>query len=555
MKKNKRLLLGFSIASLLAGLTAGCGSQDETQPVQQSTTGTKESATNPAPSESSKEPQILKTNLHSDLTSVDPALVPDAATMSVVRANFDGLTRRDLNGQLVNSTAEHVEISSDQKTYTFTIRNSKWNNGDAVTAHDFEFAWKRALDPATAAGSADKLYYIQHAEKANKGEVPLDQVGVKALDDRTLEVKLEQPTPFFLELTADFIYFPVNKKIVTANPDWAKDPSTYVGNGPFKMEKWDHSSEVVLVKNDQYWDQQSVNLDEIRMSILTDENTALSLFEMGELNWLGAPLTFLPTEAIPTLKDTGELSMKPVAATYFYIFNTEKVPFNNKKVRQAFSYAINRQLLVDNITQTGEIPALGLVPPSLELKPGGYLKDNDTETAKRLLQEGMQELAINELPPLEILYNTAETHKKIAEAVQDQWRTTLGVEVSMVNQEWGVVLDNLAQGNFTIGRSGWSASVHDPIDFLRLFKDKNSGNNEGRWENDRYKELLTSSDLEPDKEKRKAILAEAEAIFMDEMPVIPVYYYSFPSVQKAEVKDVLVDSSAKVEFKWAYIEK
>lgn len=509
----------------------------------------------PVTTDKQQEPQVLKTNLLTEPPSVDPALAEESTSLTIVRAAFDGLTRNDSNGKLANAVAEKVDVSADLMTYTFRLRDSKWSNGDPVTAQDFEFAWKRALDPKTAAPLAYQLYYLKNAEKANRGEIGIDQIGVKAQDDRTLVVTLEKPTPYFLELTSYFTYYPVNKKVVSANPKWASEAATLIGNGPFKMETWNHKSKIELIKNEQYWDKESVSLDKIEFAIIGDENTALSMFENGDYNWLGSPLSFLPTDAIPALKSSGLLTSQPVAATYWYEFNTEQIPFTNAKIRKAFAYAINRGDIVTNITQTNEVPALALVPKSMSQKEDGYYKDNDVETAKALLQEGMKELGISKLPPITLSFNTAETHKKIAEAIQDQWKRTLGVEVKLENKEFKVFLEDMRQGKFQIGRLGWSASINDPIDFLQIFKDKNGGGNNSRWENAKYKELLNRSDIEQDANKRKQILIEAEAVLMDEMPIVPIYNYTMSWVKKDEVKGTIVNDLAKVDFKWVSIEK
>jgi oligopeptide transport system substrate-binding protein len=548
MKKN--VFMAMSSVLVLSAALAGCGG--ETKPADNAgSSNNNQQAEAPA----SSGPKVLKLNLHSEPPTADPGLAEDSTSGAITRATFDGLTRLGADGKYHESVAEKIDVSEDGLTYTFHLRDSKWSNGDPVTAHDFEYAWKRVLDPKTAANYAYQLYYLKNAEKYNKGEIKdASQVGVKALDDKTLQVTLENPTPYFLELTAFYTYFPVNKKVVESNPNWATEAKTHVGNGPFKMESWEHKSKLVLVKNENYWDKDAVKLDRIEFSMVEDENTELSMFDNGELDWAGAPLSQLPTDAIPALKDSGKLITEPIAGTYWYKFNTEKPPFNNVKIRKAFAYAINRQAIIDNVTQTNQQPAMGAVPPSMALKPDGYFKDNDVETAKKLLAEGMKELGISKLPPITLSYNTSEAHKKIAEAIQDQWKKALGVEVKLENKEWKVYIEDLHQGKFQIGRMGWLGDFNDPINFLELFKDKDGGNNDTRWENPKFKELLNKSALEKDPEKRKAILAEAEAIFMDEMPVAPIYFYTQSYVKKDNVKGVILGALGDVDWKWATIE-
>ncbi|MGE5704580.1 MAG: peptide ABC transporter substrate-binding protein [Clostridia bacterium] len=551
MKKSVFALVSSVV--VLGTALAGCGGGDSTKPAEQ--TPAANNTTPAAEPAKSTEPQVLKINLHSEPPTADTGLAEDSTSGTVVRSTFDGLTRTGEDGKPLNSAAENVEVSPDLKTYKFTIREAKWSNGDPVTAHDFEYAWKRVLDPKTASNYAYQLYYIKNGEKANKGEAGLDQVGVKALDDKTLEVTLENPTPYFLELTSFYTYYPVNKKVVSADPKWATEAKTHVGNGPFKMESWEHKSKMVLVKNENYWDKDVVKLDKIEFSMVEDENTELSMFDNGEIDWAGAPFSSLPTDAMPALKEAGKMTIQPIAGTYWYKFNTEKAPFNNVKIRKAFAYAFDRQSIIDNITQANQQPAMGAVPPSMALNKDGYFKNNDLETAKTLLAEGMKELGITKLPPITLSFNTSEGHKKIAEAIQDQWKKNLGVEVKLENQEWKVYIESLHAGNFQIGRMGWLGDFNDPINFLELYKEKDGGNNDTRWENPKFKELLNQSALESDPEKRKKILADAEAILMDEMPIMPIYFYTNSWVKKEEVKGVQVDGLGQVDFKWASHEK
>ena len=528
---------------VLGAVLAGCGSANEASNGNSGQT---------APAENTG-PKVLKMNLQSEPPTADPGIAEDTTSGAIVRATFDGLTR-SVDGKPKESMAEKIEVSSDLLTYTFTIREAKWSNGDPVTAKDFEFAWKRALDPKTASNYAYQLYYIKNGEKFNKGEAKRDDVGVKALDDKTLEVKLENPTPFFLELTAFYTYYPVNQKVVEANPKWATEAATHVGNGPFKMETWEHKNKLTLVKSDTYWDKDNVKLDKIDFSMVEDANTELSMFENGEIDWAGHPLSALPTDAIPALKDSGKMVIQPIAGTYFYRFNTEQAPFNNVKIRKAFTYAINRQAIIDNVTQAEQQPAMGYVPPSMSVNTQPFFKDNDVEGAKKLLAEGMKELGITTLPPITLSYNTSEGHKKVAEAIQDQWKKAFNIEVKLENKEWKVYLEDVHQGKYQVARAGWLGDFNDPVNFLEMFKEKDGGNNDTRWENPQYKELLNKSALEADPEKRKQLLAQAEAILMEEMPVAPIYYYTDSWVKDDKVKGVQVDGLGFIDFKWATVE-
>ena len=533
----------WCIALVCSVVMAGCSGQQASPP----TSG--DSSQTAAPQETAAE-QTLKINMVSEPTTIDPGLAQDLPSMAVARAAFDGLLRLGTDGEIHEAVAERYDVSPDQLTWTFHLRDSKWSNGDPVTAHDFEYAWKRVLDPATGSGYAYQMYYLKNGAKAHSGEVPLDEVGVKATDDKTLVVTLENPAPFFPQLVASVTYFPVNRNVVQANPQWANEADTYVVNGPFVIKEWEHKSKIEFAKNENYWGKDQVKLSAMTFYMIEDANTELNMFQNGELDWAGSPLGDLPLDAMQALKDSGQLKTQATAGTYWYVFNTEKVPFNNKKIRQALAYAINRQQIVDNILMGKGDVALGILPPSMWFKPEGHFPDGDVETAKKLLAEGMQELGISELPDLEILYNTSEVHQRIATVIQDQWRQAFGIEVKLRNVENKVRNEELEQGNFQIGRSSWIGDFNDPINFLEVFRDV-GGTNDTRWHNETFKQLLLDSAKEPDKAARNKLLAEADAILMEEMPVVPIYYYTYAWVQKDSVKDVVIDALGFIDFKYA----
>ncbi|WP_134698892.1 peptide ABC transporter substrate-binding protein [Ammoniphilus sp. YIM 78166] len=549
MKKQTFMKI-MSTAMVSSLLLTACGGN--------ATPTTSEKPADQGAKEKNKAPQLLRLNINSEPPTLDPGLAEDSTSGTLIRQMFEGLTRIGEDENPHPAAAEKIDVSDDLKTYTFTIReNAKWSNGEPVTAYDFEFAWKRVLDPATAANYAYQLYVIKNAEKFNKSEIKdVAEVGIKATDERTLVVELENPTPYFLELTAFYTYMPVNKKVVEANKDWANDATDkYISNGPFKLDKWEHNNVAEIVKNDQYWDADKVHLDRISFVMIEDQATAFNMFESGELDWAGAPTSDLPTDAIPSLKDQGRLNIYPIAGTYWYKFQTENPPFNNAKVRKAFAYAIDRQSIIDNVTQANQLPAMGAVPPTMGLKEEGYFKDHDVETAKKLLDEGLQELGMTkDKLDITLSYNTNEGHQKIAQAIQDQWKQAFGIEVKLHNMEWKVYLEEMHKGNYQIGRMGWLGDFNDPINFLELYKDKLGGNNDTFWENAEFQRLLNESASEEDPAKRDQLLAQAEQILMDEMPIAPIYFYTKSYVKDDKVKGVMLHGLGDVDYKYAYIE-
>ncbi|MGE5702306.1 MAG: peptide ABC transporter substrate-binding protein [Clostridia bacterium] len=550
------LALTVGFATALAGCSGGTQTNNQqAQPAAQP--ATTQPATPQEPAAPATE-QVLRTNNFTEPNNLNPNAATDIYSSNVLLQIFEGLTRINKDDKPENAMAQDIKVSDDLTTYTFTLRDAKWSNGDPVTAGDFEYAWKWVLDPKNGSEYAYMLYHLKNGEKVFKGELPMDQLGVKVVDDKTLEVKLENPTPFFLELTAFSTYYPVHSKTAMANPDWSKDAGpAYITNGPFKLAEWKHKDKIVLEKNESYWDANTVKLSKIEMHMITDTNTELSMFEGGELDMAGAPVSSIPFDAMPELKEKGVLFIKPKAATYWYEFNTTKKPFDNKKIRQAFSKAIDRKSIVQNITQGGELIATAIVPPTMfPENEQGLFKDNDVEEAKKLLAEGMKEAgyaSIDKLPPITLSYNTDDAQAKIAQAVQDMWSKNLGVNVKLENQEWNAYYEGIKQGNYQVARMGWTGDFNDPINFLEIFKTKD-GNNHTNWESKAYADLLNKSATEQDPAKRKAILQEAEKLFIDDMPVIPFYFRGSIYVKSPKLKDVVISGMGNAQYKWASFE-
>ena len=541
---KKKSLLFLSMLLILSMFLAACGSKNDKAADKK---------------DGEKVAQDLRINIKTEPPTLHPGLAEDSTSGTVLRQVFEGLSRINLKGEAELGAAKDVKISDDQKTYTFTLRDATWSNGDPVTAKDFEYAWKWALNPANNSAYSYQLYYLEGGQAFNEGTGSIDAVGVKAIDDKTLEVKLANPTPFFLELTAFYTYLPINSKIAEANPNWANDAGdNYTTNGPFEVKKWKHSDKIVLEKNKDYWDADSVKLNKITMNMVNDPNTELSMFESGELDWAGMPSGSLPQDALQALKDEDKLHTQPIAGIYNYKLNTTVAPFNNANIRKAFALAINRQELIDNVTQGGQLPAMAIVPPTMfPENEKGYFKDNDVKKAKEYLQKGLEELGykdVSELPAIGLSFNTDEGHQKIAQAVQDMWKKNLGVEVTLDNSEWKVYLEKVTALDYNIARMGWLGDFNDAINFLELYYSADGGNNDTGWESKEFQALLDQSATEADADKRQDLLKQAEAIFMDEMPVIPIYFYTNTWVQDENLKDVAVSGLGDVQFKWAYFE-
>lgn len=540
MRKNRKLIGVLTVVLLLSFVLTACGGSN-------SGTGGK------------AEENVITYNLGTEPETLDVATATGKVEATVQMAMFEGLTRLDANNQPVPAMAERWEISDDGLVYTFYLRDAKWSNGDPVTAYDFEYAWKRLLDPDTAAEYCYQAFYIKNGEKYNAGEVSADEVGVKALDDKTLQVTLETPTAYFLTLTAFPNLYPVNKKIVEADPKWHTKVETLVGNGPFKIVNWEHQQKIELVKNPEYWAADDVKIDRIVMTMVESEDTELSMFESGQIDIAENP----PVQEVRRLLDEGTATMYPDLSVYYYMFNVEKEPFDDPRVRKAFAMAIDRQAIIDNVTQANQIPAFAIVPYGIpDAEPGSdfrevggnnYFKE-DVAEAKRLLAEAGYPDGKG-LPEIKILYNTNEAHQKIAEAIMEMWKKNLGAKVSLTNQEWQVYLNSRKAGDYQVARAGWGADYVDAMTFLDMWMTDN-GNNQTNWGNPEYDRLIKEAKASSDPEERVKLMHEAEKILMDEMPIMPIYFYTNVNMYKPWVKGVVVPMvGGYQEFRWAYIEK
>lgn len=481
----------------------------------------------------------------------------------VIYGVFEGLCRLDERDQGIPGIAESWDISEDNLTYTFHLRDAKWSDGQPVKASDFVYAWKRAVDPATAAEYGYQMYYLKNGEAINNGEKPVDELGVKAIDDKTLEVTLENITPYFLQLTAFPTYMPVREDVVSADPEgWALNMDTYIGNGPFKVQEWKHDDVLKLVKNENYYDADKVKLDGIDYVFIVEASTAVSAFESGEIDYMEA----VPAEKIAVLEEANDENFKilPYLGTYFYIFNMNQEPVNNLKVRKALSLAINRTDIVEQVTKAGQVPATGFVPKGVSMSDGTTdfqetagdynmpIDGSKVEEAKQLLAEAGYPDGQG-FPTIELLYNTNEGHKAIAEAIQAMWKQNLGINVELRNEEWKVFQTSRNEGNYTVARHGWIGDYVDPMTFLDMWITA-SGNNDAKFSNPKYDELISKAKSTLGKERDDAML-EAQAILMEELPVMPIYYYTNAILMRSTVKNAPKSITGPVNYREAYLEK
>jgi len=530
MLRNKIIAVLLALITL-ASLTAGCG-------------------------KTGKE-AVFRYALEAEPATLDPARSTAIPESLVELHIFEGLTRFDAQNQPVPGVAEKWEMSPDGLKYVFYLRNNaRWSNGEPVTAQDFEFAWKRVLDPALASENAYMLYPLKNGQAYNEQKATADEVGVKAVGEHILEVTLEKPTAYFLSLTSFHAFYPLHRPTVTAQPDtWAGDTATLIGNGPFKISHWVHSGKIEFVKNEQYWDAAAVKLTKMEWPISDSQTTRLAMVENKQADMMVEP----PVVEFDRLSQTGLLKISPFIGTYYYVFNTRKAPFDNVKVRTAFALAITREALVNNVVKGGKKPAYAWVAPGL-LNPatgsdfrveGGNFAGEDAALAQRLLAEAGYPGGAG-LPPVTLLYNTGELHKSIAEALQAMWKKNLGVDVTLTNQETKVFLASRAQGEFQIARASWVGDYADPMTFMDVFKDPT---NDAKYNNPAYNSLIEQAQATVDQTVRMTAMHTAEKMLFDEAVIIPIYFTTQPLVAQPYVKGYFWSVLGLADFKTAYIER
>lgn len=470
----------------------------------------------------------LAVNVGSEPATIDPALnsAVDGATM-LVHA-FEGLMTLDKNSKPVEGQAAKVEISDDGLTYTFKLRdNLKWSDGQPLVAEDFVYSWNRAIDPETA---ADYAYLFECIEGYEEGKL-----NVTAPDDKTLVVKLIANTPYFLELCAFPAFFPVRKDIVEANPDgWTLDPSTYIGNGPYKLVEWVHDSYILFEKNPNYRNPSAITgPNKIKFMLMDDDNAILAAFQNEQILFADS----MPNNEINAWKDKPEFHLEGQLGTYYVSFNVKKPPLDNPKVRQALILAVDRDYICEKIGQAGQQPAGAFVPIGLSdndlnkefREVGGNYYDPSKEAYEKNLEEAKRLLAEagypngQGLPTMEYLYNESTGHQLIGEALQDMWKK-IGVNVTLASQEWNTFLETRKNGEYQIARNGWLGDYNDPISFLDMWT-TNSGNNDAQWSNTEYDELIAKVKASSDRKERFELMHKAEDLLFKEWVLCPIYYY------------------------------
>lgn len=489
----------------------------------------------------SKKNQTFYINHQGDLASIHPHTGLDIGCRNVIISLFENLFRIDDNDKPQKALVDSYTISDSQLVYTFTLKKSNWSNGQPLTAMDFEKAWKKAIAPDSSCLRPDLFYLIKNSQKAKKGEISLDQVGIQTIDKMTLRVELEHPAPYFLDLLAHPIFAPLF--------DDKKEPSVF--NGPFTLALWKREEEMILQKNPQYWDAKEISLDQVKISLVRDPSTALHLFEQGELDWIGSPFSNIPLDLIPHVKKKSEYHTQSVAGVYWLSLNNQKFPLQEKKIRKALSITINRKEIAEKL-HFGFEPTITLLPPSLSLLSKEENNcEQDIEAGKIYFEEGLKALQLKktDLPPLQILYSDIPGQKNVAQTLQQVWQDAFGIKVELINAEWNIFFSNLIKRNYQIGGCNWYAAFSDPIYFLEFFKELDQRYNAAAWHNSHYSELVELAERALNPETRKTYLRKAELILLEENPIIPLFVYSYRYLSKKEVEGIHLSNLGLLELK------
>ena len=476
------------------------------------------------------EKQDLVRNNGSEPQSLDPHKVEGVPEANIIRDLMEGITLESPDGTVLPGSATSWE-NKDFKVWTFKIReDAKWSNGDPVTAQDFVYSWRRLADPNTASPYAS---YLQYAHIANiddviAGKKKPEELGVKALDDKTLEITLTEEVPYIPKLLAHNSMSPVHPASVEKFGDKWTQPGNYVSNGAYKLKNWVVNEKIELERNPNYWDNQKTVINNIRFLPISSEVTDVNRYRSGEID-----MTYnnLPIELFQKLKKEipDELRISPYMCTYYYEINNEKAPFNNPKVREALKLGLDRDIMVNKVKAQGDTPAYGFTPPFTDgmsaKEPewfSGMTQAQRNEKARKLLEEA----GYTKDNPLKfnLLYNTSDLHKKMAIAAASIWKKNIGVDVQLENQEWKTFLDTRHQGTYDIARAGWCADYNEPSSFLNMMLSYSSSNTP-HYKNTDFDKLMKQSLQVKTDEERAKIYQQAETVLDNDSAIVPVYYY------------------------------
>jgi len=500
--------------------------------------------------------QVLRINLACKARSLDPRVTRSDNSAIIVKMLYEGLTRMGKDRKPHPAIAKKIDISEDGKTYTFHLRDSIWTDKSPITAHDFEYSWKKVLE-----STKDSLYtytfsVIKNARAILNKKLPIDDAGIHAVDDKTLVVELEHPTPYFLEFTSHWTYLLINSKVDRSHAGWAyHDGDTYVCNGPFKLKEWKQNREIVVEKNPDYWDADNVKLEQIVVSMVDNPFTELRMFENDEIDFTGMASASLPVSRVLSKRGEGELQSHSIAGTYALWINTNRFPFTNKNLRKALSLAVDRKEMQKYLSFDERVTD-SIMPSPLAQREYDIEKERDLALARVHFGKALQELNMKreDLPIIHLSYSTRK-RKTVCELVENNWKEAFGIKVRIEEYDWGTLHNNVVNDRHHMAGITWCSWFWDPNYILSCFSSWVSDRHITKWQNEEFSRLVQESSVCLDEEKRKTILLKAEEILLDEVPIIPLHQCATFYLQKPYVKDVNSSELMEIDFKWASIDR
>jgi len=522
-----------AVALLAAALVASCGGSGG------GTAGEPHAQIGGASGTELAEHQALHVGNGAELQTLDPHRAEDTSSFSVLIDIYEGLVGESPGGDLIPGVASAWTISDDGKTYVFNLRpEARWSNGDPLTADDFVFSFRRGVDPKTLSVYSYILSPLLNADDITAGKRPPEELGVRAIDDHTLEIKVANPTPYFLGLLAHSMSYPVHRASLEAHGDQWTRPGNLVGNGAFKLDEWVVQSHLKVVRNPYYWDNANTKLEEVTFYATEDKTAEMQRFRAQELD-----LTeIIPAAQIGFIRENlaKELVIAPYLGSYYYGFNVTRPPFkDNPKLRRALALAVNRDIITKQVLNLGQVSSFGFVPPihgytQQQMPEASWTQQQREAEAKRLYAEAGYG-ADNPLRT-QIMYNTQEDHRRIAVAISQMWKQVLGVEAEILNQEWKVFIDTRNQKRDTqVYRQGWIGDYNDPFTFAELMR-STAGQNDTGYNNPEYDRLVAASQSAHDPHARMELLQEAERVLLADMPILPLYIYVRPRLVQQWVR-------------------
>ena len=504
----------------------------------------------PAGAQLAEQQQIVR-HIKDEPASLDPLKAVGLPEIQVIRDLFEGLTNQDAQGKIVPGVAQSWS-SSDNKTWVFTLRNNaRWSNGDPVTAQDFVYSWQRLVDPKNSSAFAwfAGLSGIQNAAAITKGEMTPDKLGVVAQSKNQLKVTLDRPVPWFPALVANVALFPVPQKIIAQQGDSWTSPGKLVGNGAYQLSERVVNEKIVLARNPHYWDDAHSVLTKVTFVPINEESSATKRYRSNDIDITES----FPKNMYALLKKTlpGEVYTPDQLGTYYYAFNTQKGPTADVRVRKALSWSIDRKVIAEKVLGTGEKPAWHFTPDvTAGFKPlPTFMQQHDQNSLNAQAKSLLAAAGYGPGKPLKLklLYNTSESHQKIAIAVASMWKKNLGVDVTLENQEWKTYIDSRNSGNFDVIRASWVGDYNEPSTFLNLLTSGNSSNI-ARFNNADYDAVIAKASRETSDQVRNSDYNRAEQILAEQAPIAPIYQYTNGRLIKPWVKGYPITNPEDVAY-------